>query len=88
MVVTDMVMPELSGRAFTEEFSALYPGIPVLFVSGYADDEILRRGPLPPRTAFLEKPFTPERLLGAVHSVMTGHDLRDNAEMVVRVPAN
>lgn len=75
MVVTDMVMPELSGRAFAEKFSELYPGIPVLFVSGYTDDEILRRGPLAPRTAFLEKPFTPERLLGAVNSIMTGQDL-------------
>lgn len=43
IVVTDMVMPEMSGRAFADEFSALYPGVPVLFVSGYTDDEILDR---------------------------------------------
>jgi CheY-like chemotaxis protein len=76
MVVTDMVMPELSGRAFVEQFVELYPGKPVLFVSGYPDDEILRRGPLPPRTAFLEKPFTPERLIVAVESVLSRRDAR------------
>jgi PAS domain S-box-containing protein len=74
MVVTDMVMPELGGRAFAEQFTILYPGIPLLFVSGYADDEILRRGPLPPRTTFLEKPFTPDGLLTAVRTVMSAQD--------------
>jgi two-component system, cell cycle sensor histidine kinase and response regulator CckA len=70
MVVTDMVMPEMSGRAFADAFSALHPSTPVLFVSGYTDDEILRRGALAPRTAFLEKPFTPARLLEAVRGMM------------------
>ena len=75
MVVTDMVMPEMSGRAFADEFVGLYPGTPVLFVSGYTDDELLRRGPLAPRTAFLEKPFTPERLLAAVRGVLAGREV-------------
>jgi PAS domain S-box-containing protein len=83
LVVTDMIMPELGGRAFAEQLSALYPAIPVLFVSGYTDDEILRRGPLPPRTAFLEKPFTPEKLLGAVQNML---DPRNEDEAAARDP--
>lgn len=74
MAVTDMVMPEMSGRAFADEFIARYPGTPVLFVSGYTDDELLRRGPLAPRTAFLEKPFTPDRLLDAVRVMLGGKE--------------
>ena len=72
LVVTDMVMPVMSGRAFAQEFSKLHPSAPVLFVSGYTDDEILRRGSLAPCTAFLEKPFTPDGLLAAVRRMLTG----------------
>ncbi len=75
VVVTDMVMPEMSGRAFADEFSALNPDTPVLFVSGYTDDEILRRGALAPRTAFLEKPFTPDKLIAAVRRVLVGREI-------------
>jgi two-component system, cell cycle sensor histidine kinase and response regulator CckA len=74
MVVTDMVMPEMSGRAFADLFLMAYPGIPVLFVSGYTDDELLRRGPLAPRTAFLEKPFTPDGLVDAVNAMLVGRE--------------
>ena len=70
IVVTDMVMPVMSGRAFAQEFGKLHPSTPVLFISGYTDDEILRRGSLAPRTAFLEKPFTPDGLLGAVRKIL------------------
>lgn len=85
MVVTDMVMPELSGRAFADRFSVLYPGIPVLFISGYPDNEILRRGPLAPRTSFLAKPFTPERLMYAVSSMMAGPDPDEDGNLAYTV---
>ena len=81
VVVTDMVMPEMSGRAFADEFSELHPDTPVLFVSGYTDDEILRRGALAPRTAFLEKPFTPDKLIDAVHRVLAGREIDDSARV-------
>lgn len=76
IVVTDMVMPVMSGRAFALEFGKLHPCTPVLFVSGYTDDEILRRGSLAPRTAFLEKPFTPDGLLGAVRGMLADAEAR------------
>jgi FixJ family two-component response regulator len=59
-------MPQMSGRAFAQELERRRPGVRVLFMSGYTDDEILRRGVLAPGVGFLEKPFTAERLLGAV----------------------
>jgi CheY-like chemotaxis protein len=66
LVLTDVVMPQMSGRAFAEELERRRPGMRVLFMSGYTDDEILRRGVLTPGVGFLEKPFTAERLLEAV----------------------
>jgi PAS domain S-box-containing protein len=70
LVLTDVVMPEMSGRAFAEALVARHPGARVLFMSGYTDDEILRRGIPVPGMAFLGKPFTVERLLTAVRDVL------------------
>jgi FixJ family two-component response regulator len=65
-----MVMPGMSGRAFAQELSRRRPGVRVLFMSGYTDDEIIRRGLHTPAIAFLDKPFTAERLLAAVREAM------------------
>lgn len=70
LVITDMVMPEMDGRAFAERFARMSPHSAVLFVSGYTDDEIIRRGLHRPGTAFLQKPYTPERLLDVARSLM------------------
>jgi PAS domain S-box-containing protein len=70
LVLTDVVMPELGGRALGERLAVHQPGIRVLYMSGYTDDEILRRGLLVPGAEFLEKPFTPERLAGAVRQAL------------------
>ena len=72
LVVTDVVMPELSGRAFAEQLASTHPGVRVLFMSGYTDDEILRRGFFLPGMALLEKPFTADGLLQAVREVLDG----------------
>jgi two-component system cell cycle sensor histidine kinase/response regulator CckA len=72
LVVTDVVMPEMSGRVFAEELEARHPGQRVVFMSGYTDDEILRRGLLTPGRMLLEKPFTAERLLEAVRVALRG----------------
>jgi PAS domain S-box-containing protein len=57
LLLTDLVMPGGSGRALAEELARLTPGIGILFMSGYTDDEIVRRGSLPRSSAFLQKPF-------------------------------
>ena len=66
LVVTDVVMPEMSGRELAERLAILLPGTPVLFTSGYTDGEILRRGLLAPGSDFLGKPFSPEAMVRAV----------------------
>jgi signal transduction histidine kinase/CheY-like chemotaxis protein len=73
LVVTDMVMPEMSGRDFADRLAVRRPGVRVLFMSGYTDDEIIRRGLLRPGMAFLEKPFSSDRLLAAVRAALELH---------------
>ena len=70
LVTTDVVMPEMSGAALVEQLRAMSPRIRVLFMSGYTDDEVVRRGIDDRRTAFLQKPFTPDQLALKVREVL------------------
>ncbi|HXF96087.1 MAG TPA: ATP-binding protein [Gemmatimonadales bacterium] len=72
LVVTDVIMPEMGGRDLIQRLTATRPGTRVLFVSGYTDDAIVRHGVLRAGVPFLEKPFTPRALLGAVRRVLDG----------------
>ena len=58
LLVTDLVMPKMSGQALAEEMRQLFPGLPVLLVSGYTEDAALRAGELGQGVAFLPKPFS------------------------------
>jgi PAS domain S-box-containing protein len=66
LVITDVVMPGMGGRALADELGRLRPDLPVLFTSGYTDGEILRRGLLEPGTAFVQKPFGPDTIVRSV----------------------
>jgi PAS domain S-box-containing protein len=70
LVATDVVMPEMNGRMLVERLAAQRPAVRVLFMSGYTDDDMLRRGIVDPRMAFLQKPFTPEVLATKVREVL------------------
>jgi CheY-like chemotaxis protein len=70
LVATDVVMPEMSGSALVERLGELRPGVRVLFMSGYTDDEVTRRGILDRRAAFLQKPFAPEQFAIKVREVL------------------
>jgi two-component system cell cycle sensor histidine kinase/response regulator CckA len=70
LVLTDVVMPVQGGRALGERLAVHWPRLRVLYMSGYTDDEILRRGLVVPGMEFLEKPFTPERLAEAVRRAL------------------
>ncbi|HEY2375314.1 MAG TPA: ATP-binding protein [Gemmatimonadaceae bacterium] len=70
LVTTDVVMPEMSGTVLVERLLSVVPDIHVLFMSGYTDDEVVRRGILDRRAAFLQKPFTPDQLAFKVREVL------------------
>jgi PAS domain S-box-containing protein len=70
LVLTDVVMPGESGRALAERLAERWPELRVLYMSGYTDDEILRRGLLQSDTRFLQKPFTSDRLAEVVRSTL------------------
>jgi two-component system cell cycle sensor histidine kinase/response regulator CckA len=57
LLLTDVVMPEMNGRQLAEAAQRLLPGLRVLFMSGYTDDEILRSGVAAERAQLLAKPF-------------------------------
>ena len=71
LVLTDVVMPGMSGPELAAAVARLIPGTPVLFTSGYTDGEIVRRGLLEPGAAFLAKPFSAEALVRAVRMSAT-----------------
>jgi len=71
LVLTDVEMPTLGGRGMVAELNELSPGIKVLFMSGYTDNEILRRGITGAETHFLQKPFTAAGLREAVQAALS-----------------
>jgi CheY-like chemotaxis protein len=71
LLLTDMVMPEMNGRQLAGILTAANPALPVLFMSGYTDDDILRRGLTAHGAKFLQKPFTPVALIDAVSELLS-----------------
>ena len=70
LLIADVVMPGMSGRELGDRLARLRPGIPVLYISGFTDEDVIRRGMLEEGRPFLQKPFTPHELARAVREAL------------------
>jgi signal transduction histidine kinase/CheY-like chemotaxis protein len=85
-LVSDVVMPEVSGPALAAELRRTRPGLPVVFLSGYSEQAIGARGPLLPGARFVAKPFEPADLLAALTEAITASD--DGAPISATAPTS
>jgi len=69
-VLSDVVMPGMGGRALANALRKRWPDIPILFMSGYTNEEIIHRGLLGPDEPFLQKPFAPAALAAALAALV------------------
>ena len=74
LLISDVVMPGMSGSELAAELEAERPGIRVLYISGYPEDAIARHGVLHPGRSFLQKPFPPGMLLRTVRKILDEGD--------------
>jgi len=70
LLLTDVVMPQMSGAELVKHLVRLHPETKVLFMSGYADHAVIHNGLLDPCTAFVQKPFTPDALARKIREVL------------------
>jgi nitrogen-specific signal transduction histidine kinase/CheY-like chemotaxis protein len=70
LLVTDVVMPGMSGGSLGERLERERPGLPILYISGFAGEDVIRRGLLAAGRPFLQKPFAPDELALKVREVL------------------
>ena len=77
LVITDVVMPGISGGDLGARLAERYPALPVIYTSGFADDDVIRRGLVDASRPFLQKPFTPTELGRKVREVLDSAVVQD-----------
>ena len=70
LLLTDVVMPEMSGPELASRMASLRPAIKVIFTSGYTDDTVARQGALDPGVTFIQKPYRPKALARKIREVL------------------
>jgi two-component system, cell cycle sensor histidine kinase and response regulator CckA len=72
ILITDVVMPRMSGRELALKLSALRKDVKILYISGYTDDSVFRHGVLEGGVSFLQKPFNLKSLALKIREVLDG----------------
>ncbi len=70
LIITDVVMPGMSGRQLMERIHSLRPNLPVLYMSGYTSEAVIRHGILEKEMPFIQKPFTQDDLLKTIRTIL------------------
>jgi PAS domain S-box-containing protein len=70
LLLTDVIMPDMTGRQLADELKSIRPGLKILYMSGYSGEIIAQRGILEPGVSYLAKPFTIEALAAKVREVL------------------
>jgi CheY-like chemotaxis protein len=70
LVLTDLMMPGIGGAELARRLKARWPGLPVLFMSGYSAEDLRRQGLVDPEGVIIQKPFKPDALLKSVNLVL------------------
>ena len=70
LLITDVVMPQMSGPEVADKLTELRPGAKVLYMSGYPDHPLFKKGEVNPEANFLQKPFTPAILAQKVREML------------------
>ena len=84
LLLTDVVMPGMSGAELARQMVSLRPGIKVILTSGYTDDAIARQGVLDPAVAFIQKPYRPKALARKIREVLGGPDQKRASPVLTR----
>jgi CheY-like chemotaxis protein len=74
LMITDIIMPGITGPEVADQLAALRPGTKVLYISGYPEDLVANQGVLDPGVAYLSKPFTAVALAEKVRGVLNSPD--------------
>jgi signal transduction histidine kinase/ActR/RegA family two-component response regulator len=86
LVLTDVIMPQMSGKSLCDQIMSQRPYIKVLLMSGYTDDALAHHGVLDEGLSFLEKPFSPAQLTRKVRDVLDAPDLQQPVRRNGRTP--
>jgi two-component system cell cycle sensor histidine kinase/response regulator CckA len=79
LVLTDVMMPKMNGKAFADQFLNHRPQTRILYMSGYAGDIILQQGALKPHTLFIHKPFTQKELIRTILKILAAPPVQSHS---------